>query len=279
MLKLEWDALSKRIGGIVEASSFLFQCRENDEAFSTNVLIESCKQTADAIDRLSVYEKFMSASAADALVRFRDWWKRTTEINTTGFQGVMAYTAVLAAFRSEFDHLFADHEAVVRSRVARAFLHLQRSLMADEDVHNKWEKAFAVGETACEKLGALHLLSHGILAFKAYAPGERTDLILGDRLVIDDDLIAGTEGIVLTEWKRVKVGDKPVDKQREAKAQAVRYSTGGMAGFELRSERYLVLVGDQEFASIADEREGAVLYKTIPLFLTRDTPSKAARHS
>ncbi len=69
-------------------------------------------------------------------------------------------------------------------------------------------EGIAVGETACEKLGALHLLSHGILAFKAYAPGERTDLILGDRLVIDDDLIAGTEGIVLTEWKRVKVGDK-----------------------------------------------------------------------
>jgi hypothetical protein len=217
--------------------------------------------------------------AVDALVRFRDWWKKTTEIDATGFKGVMAYTAVLAAFRSEFDHLFTDHEAIIRSRVARAFLHLQRSLIADEDIHNKWERAFAVGETACEKLGALHLLSHGILAFKAYAPGERTDLILGDRLVIDDSLIAGTEGIVLTEWKCVRVDDKPADKQREAKAQALRYSTGAMAGFELHSERYLVLVGDQEFASIADEREGAVLYKTVPLFLARETPSKAARHS
>jgi hypothetical protein len=264
---------------MVEASTFLFQCRESDEAFSTNVLIEGCKQTADAIRNLSTYRDAMSSHAAEALERFQTWWKKTTDLNLTGFKGVMALTAVLAAFRSEFDHHLADHEAIVRNRVARAFLHLKRSLVADQDIRRRWEDAFAQGETACEKLGALHLLSHGILSFKANAEGERTDLILGERLVIDDAIIAATDGLVLTEWKLVKTGDSAEERRRIAKSQAQLYSVGSLAGFELRSERYIVLIGEQELQEMPDDREGTVLYKTISIALSREIPSKAAAHS
>jgi len=278
MLKAEWDALSNRIVGLIEAATFLFHCRESDEAFSTNVLIESCKQTAAAIRLLSSYRSSMSVAAAEALQRFEEWWRQTDELGKTGFQGVMAYAAVLAAFRSELDHLFANREALLRSRVARAFLHLQRSLVADEDIRNKWQAAFDKGELACEKLGALHLLAHGVLAFKANSTGERTDLILGDRLVPEDDTLTATHGLVLTEWKLVRRGEKPEAMRNFAKEQAQRYSEGCVAGFELRSERYLVLVGCDEFSSIPSERIGDIVYRTIPIYLNRQTPSRVTGH-
>jgi hypothetical protein len=94
----------------------------------------------------------------------------------------------LDLFRAEFDHLLLDTEAVGRSIVRRAFAHLQRSIVADSDFRQKWQKAFGGNETGCEKLGACHLLLHGIWAFKAYAEGERTDLVLGGRLSITNEV-------------------------------------------------------------------------------------------
>jgi hypothetical protein len=278
MLKTEWNALSKRIVGIVEASTFLFHCRESDDAFSTNVLMETCKEAAAAVKNLSIYRNVMPTRATDALARFEKWWDETVKLNTSGFSGVMAYTTVLASFRSEFDHLFADHDAVIRNTVALAFLHLQRSLVVDQELREKWEAAFAQNEYACEKLGAIHLLSHGIYAFKTDAAGERTDLILGDRLVIDDSIIAGATGLVLTEWKLVRDGDQPEERRIDAKQQANRYSAGSLAGFELSSERYIVLVGRQEFDVVPRDEHGAVLYKTVPIVLNRTVPSKAKSH-
>jgi hypothetical protein len=192
----------------------------------------------------------------------------------------MAYTTVLASFRSEFDHLFADYESIIRSKVALAFLHLQRSLVVDEVLLEKWNDAFKNhGELACEQLGAVHLLSHGIYAFKTNSTGERTDLILGDRLVVNNDIIAGTSGLVLTEWKLIRDKDDPNAQRVLAKNQASRYSEGLLAGFELCSERYLVLVGQKEFAVESHERDGAILYKSIPIVLNREVPSIAAHRA
>jgi hypothetical protein len=137
MLKSEWDALSKRIVGIVEASTFLFHCRESDEAFSTNVLMETCKETATAVKSLSIYGDSLPTRAGDALRRFDRWWDETVKLNSSGFQRVMAYTTVLASFRGEFDHLFADHDSIIRNKVALAFLHLQRSLVVDQVLREK----------------------------------------------------------------------------------------------------------------------------------------------
>ena len=80
MLKSEWDALSKRIVGIVEASTFLFHCRESDEAFSTNLLMETCKETATAVKSLSIYGDSLPTRAGDALRRFDRWWDETVKL-------------------------------------------------------------------------------------------------------------------------------------------------------------------------------------------------------
>ena len=57
----------------------------------------------------------------------------------------------------------------------RAFAHLQRSIIADDEIRKKWLSAFSDGETKCEKLGSVHLLSHGVWDLKLMLKrGERT---------------------------------------------------------------------------------------------------------
>jgi len=137
--------------------------------------------------------------------------------------------------------------------------------------------AFGEGETSCEQLGGVHLLLHGIWAFKVSAAGERTDLVLGTRLVVDRDVMASAHGLVLTEWKLVREGDCPEKKKGEAMHQARQYSQGSVAGFELESERYLVLVAKQEFTIPTDEIEGEKKYKVVPLVLDKSVPSISAK--
>jgi hypothetical protein len=66
-------------------------------------------------------------------------------------------------------------------------------------------------------------------------------------------------------------------KKQEVLLQARRYSRGSLGGFELSSERYLVLVAREEFNVPNDEMEGDIRYKVVPLFLTRKSPSVSAR--
>ena len=109
----------------------------------------------------------------------KEWRERfgvTDERNICGFAGATAALTLLASFRAEFEYLIADTEAVARSLVTRALIHLQRSIVADDAIRQRWSNAFKDGETACEALGACHLLAHGIWAFKTSAEGERTDL-------------------------------------------------------------------------------------------------------
>jgi hypothetical protein len=287
MWKLEWDALSTRIAGIMQASAFLFQTAqagENDSAYSTNILIENCEETAQAVLSLLRYGNAFPPKAKQTLERFEKWWRDTTVNNFLsspgGFPAVQAAVVMLASVRSELDQLLADHDEVIRSHVMRAFQHLQRSLVVDDALRTKWLNAFdtpRTGETSCEQLGGVHLLLHGIWAFKVSATGERTDLVLGTRLVVDQDIMASTHGLVLTEWKLVREGENPAEKKDQARHQASRYSEGSLAGFELESERYLVLVGKREFTVPDNTTDGNVKYSVIPLVLDRTTPSISAR--
>lgn len=290
MWKPEWIAISSRIAGIMAASTFLFdnaRTDKRDHLYSAEVLIANCNETAEAVLNLRRYGSSLLTKANDALVQFEKWWQKTAEHFRTlphpqlaqDFQSLEARVILLASIRSELDHLLMDQNAIIRSHVSRAFRHLDRSLIVDGDVREKWIRAFREGETACEKLGALHLLAHGIWAFKANAVGERTDLILGTPLEIDDELIGAARGLVLTEWKLVRQNDDPEAKKAEAKGQAIRYAGGGLAGFELERERYLVLVGETEFDRPKDEIVDQNVYRVVTLFLTRPSPSVAARRT
>lgn len=112
---------------------------------------------------------------------------------------------MLGAFETEMSFLLADVQEMIRTRAGRAFEHLQRSIVADADTGRKWQRAFEAGEPACEALGAVQLLSHGIWAFKVNAAGERTDLVYRDEPLDTARLRSVADGLVLTEWK--KAGD------------------------------------------------------------------------
>ena len=135
-------------------------------------------------------------------------------------------SAVLSFGLTAVDFHLADHEARSRSLVERAFLHLDRLIVADNAVSRAWTNAFKkTGETACERLGGVHLLHHGLWAFKAHGAGARTDLILGTPIKQDDiDRAArAAETMVLTEWKCVRTPSELAAKHEEALSQLRQY--------------------------------------------------------
>jgi hypothetical protein len=117
---------------------------------------------------------------------------------------VWAALVSLAAFETEMSFILSDVQESIHVRSERAFLHLQRSIVADADFRAKWVSAFDNGEVACEKLGAVHLLLHGIWAFKVDAAGARTDIVYQEPINDPNNLQRYADGIVLTEWKKAK---------------------------------------------------------------------------
>jgi len=231
MWNLEWNAISARIAGLIDACTFLFQtveAGENDNSYSTNILIENCNGAAKAILALRRYGTALPSEATTAIQRFKDWWLNTFVdewiSKSGGLPAVQASVVMLASVRAELDHVLADQDQIIRNHVTRGFTHLQRTLVVDEEVRLKWLTAFDQGgELACEALGAVHLLTHGIWAFKTSATGERTDLIRGTHLVVNEMVVESAQGLVLTEWKLVTKDSASDVQARAAKRQAGRY--------------------------------------------------------
>ncbi len=136
---------------------------------------------------------------------------------------------------------------------------------------------YNAGETACEALGACHLLLHGVYAFKAYAAGERTDLITGDQIVPDDTLRGAVRGLVLTEWK-VAGSASEADRQfPKARTQSSAYTSGSLAGFELAELRYAVVVTQKQVKVPADIDENGVRWRHVNVAVEPVSPSRAQR--
>ena len=180
----------------------------------------------------------------------------------------------LVAFESELTYCLESPMERVRSASELAFMHLQQLIVADEEYRAKWQKAFSVRETHCEKLGAVHLLWHGIWAFKADASsGGRTDLVYQEPLQVD--AAPAAIGMILTEWKRAD--GSPEQPYAEARHQAEFYSAGVLGGVELTSHRYLVAVTKKQIVPPADATEGTVTYRHINIAVEPETPSIAAK--
>ena len=126
---------------------------------------------------------------------------------------------LLSIFRAEMDHLLTDSTFAMLKRIKLAFLHLQRLIIVDERASQQWIEAFAQNEPRCEKLGAVHLLSHGIWAFKVDSTGERTDLVLQTPLRAYDEIISAADVLALTEWKLIR--DK-ANYQKQLNKPAIR---------------------------------------------------------
>jgi hypothetical protein len=280
-----WRPLAARIDGLIRAGEFLalsFNVHSNDtlETFRKSLAPE-LKAITDEIDQFGRTDgSELPPKAIEALKRYlaQDWHSKVARATTGGGTIAIQVLAPLAAFRSEFEYLIRDAEVEGRSLTELAFEHLRRLLVVDEVVRKKWEKALGQHETACERLGAVHLLSHGIWAFKVVAPGAATDLVYGEPV---EQCVAAARRIarafVLTEWKVIKNPQEIDTKAEAARKQAAIYSGGVLGDVELKRTRYIVLVSRNELASPGDVADKEITYRHVVIPVKPKSPSKAAR--
>ncbi|OLP59644.1 hypothetical protein BJF93_11245 [Xaviernesmea oryzae] len=182
---------------------------------------------------------------------------------------------LLQAFAAEVTQLLNDGQLDLTSRTERAILHLQWTIAIDDTVRNRWQTAFRSSETACEALGAAHLLQHGIYAFKAHSRAARTDLVSHEPV---DEVVAAraAEGLVLTEWKVAKSQVEADSKLRDAAIQSDAYAHGVLGGRELRSIRYLIAVTEKQITMPVDDIRDTYVYRHLNIAVAPVSPSKLA---
>ena len=277
----DWERLKERLRAQQHALSAIALSAQVDPN-SSGFLLTMAR--AEQQDLAAEVEGFLAAHggaipprARDALASLLQGRKVLTDIS--GAAGAGSAGALLAAKLASADYYFADREARGRTLIERAFLHLDRLIVADDEVRARWQEALQDGEPACERIGGVHLLQHGIWAFKAHAIGERTDLVLGTPMTEADVDRAGraAELMVLTEWKVLTTAEEVEAKRAEADTQLRLYAAGSLAGFELQATRYAITVGDQRIDALAPITENGVTYRHIHVAVDPPTPSVVSR--
>jgi hypothetical protein len=281
----QWRALAARIEGLVRSGDFLisaFQVHATDvsQVFHKSLLPEF-KDISFALSELAQnHGNEMPPAALTALQRYQshNWYHK---IERTGFSDAthaIQILAPLAALRSEFEYLIRDTESDARSITELAFEHLRRQIVVDEEIRAKWTKAFKKHETRCEQLGAVHLLSHGIWAFKVQSKGA-TDLVFGDPIDSRLQVTRRTaRALVLTEWKIVK-DVREIDKiALAAQSQAAIYAAGLLGDLELKRTRYIVLVTREDLSPPKDKIDDmGITYHHIVIPTAPKVPSIQAQ--
>ncbi|THI90456.1 MAG: hypothetical protein CAF41_003545 [Nitrospira sp. CG24A] len=276
----QWRDLAARIDGLIRAGEFLVSAFKVNSADAHAVVRKSFQPELVAIiaeiEHLGkTYASELPEQASVALKKYvMQGWDKNFNNGAIDIQAL----APLASFRSQFEYLIRDTEVEGRSLTELAFEHLRRQLVVDEYIRKKWQGAFNKHEPACERLGAVHLLSHGIWAFKVVAPGGATDLVFGDPVERHAEIMKRTaRALVLTEWKLIKSQDEMTRKAQEAREQAAIYSGGVLGDAELKRTRYIVLVCQLDLPSPDDVSDGAVTYRHVLLPTSPKNPSTMAR--
>ena len=280
-----WQALSRRIKGLVKAGQL---CRPNNSYGTFERLREQALKILTELD--SFKGSFGHSLPPSALSAIEDCVRTDVDLSagkllsdTDGLrqardEKIWSALVMLAAFETEVTFILSDVQAAIRARSERAFSHLQRLIVVDSRTREQWNNALnGGGEIACEKLGAVHLLWHGIWAFKVNAMGGRTDLVYQEPIdeIPEDQHFA--DGLVLTEWKVVTTDKKAQEKFCEARVQAKLYATGLLAGSELRAFRYLVVVTPDHVTVPDNIKDGAVVYRHINVAVCAKPPSQHSR--
>ena len=271
----EWRALSARMDAVLRAGQILLTANKNDHfSQGTNAIVPDALAVVDRV--VTWAERYRSYLAPEILAAVNKYQGEAGRLRpaANGFQGVLGLSIVLAGLQGELTFLLSDVEAATASSVIRALQHLQRSIISDPEVQRRWADAFSKGEVECEKLGATHVLSHRIWAFKADATGERTDLVLGT-VIAEDDVAAAGASLVLTEWKVVRDAAALDSAVAQARRQATIYAGSSLAAVELRSIRYIVVVSRDRLAMPSDVEIGGVRYEHRNIAVEPSVPSKA----
>jgi len=283
----EWKAIEDSISDLTDIGRDFVSAMavRSSDTFGTikNVILPMAGEVTERIQVLG--QRYGSQLPATALSRIEELKDLRSQKGYASAMNkdptrVAHFVSRLQKFRSDFNYLTSDLEGVAVRLTARAFLHLQRSIVADASVREKWKDALNQNELACEKLGAVHLLLHGIWSFKVDSAGERTDLVLGEAITDRElqDVYLSAEGLVLTEWKTATPSNSK-QKYQEAFAQAERYARGSLAAIELKGYRYLVIVSEGllDDVPIDYHTKDGVIYKYINIAVNPSTPSSHAR--
>jgi hypothetical protein len=278
----EWHALSARIQSLVTASEIHARhmaVNSGDPYARARWLIEHARSALGAVRAFSErHKKLLPEPVMTSIALLLEQAGALVQDATGATRDDKASTSILllGLFQSEISLLLADGRATILARCERAFEHLHRLLIVDPATRALWQAAYDDSEPACERLGATHLLHHGIWTFKADAVGARTDLMYAEPVDLDQAARADA-GLVLTEWKRAGKKAKAEEIARlfaDAREQARRYAEGSLAGFELADYRYLVLVSWEDVDHPPDITISGVLYRHINIALAASVPSK-----
>jgi len=280
----QWRKLVARIEGLVEASDFLLGTFRNNREDPDSVVRRSVLPQLQELKTLlgefkSAYGEVLPAEASSYLAEFLSGWTLPQATAPGSELRILRAIVPLALFCGTFEFLADDVEAEARTLTELAFEHLKRRLAVDATEREKWKNAFK-HEVKCEKLGAVHLLSHGIWAFKVSNSAAATDLVYAEP--IDDfarTIRRTARALVLTEWKVVRNRSELKIKADEARRQAKLYSGGILADLELKTTRYVVLVSEPSMKAPLDEKDGLVRYRHINLPIEGLTPSEQARRA
>lgn len=282
----QWKALSGRIHGLVQVGQLHAQylvVSSNDTYGRAGRLREHGVGILAELESFRrTFQHSLPPAALDAIKECVDNKIDPLLHDKTGTsdnqrEQVWAALVMLAAFETEVTFILSDVQAVIRARSERAFSHLQRLIVVDAATREQWKAALKDREVACEKRGAVHLLLHGIWAFKVGAEGERTDLVYQQPAGGLLDEMRYADGFVLTEWK-VASSDEEAQKQfAAARDQAKRYAQGVLAGSELTAFRYAVVVSSRHVTVPNDFVDGGVVYRHINIAADPESPSKARR--
>ncbi|WP_242344374.1 hypothetical protein [Anaeromyxobacter terrae] len=283
--RTDWNALVARIDGLASGGMFVVQATDAVGSDFYGIINAQLLPTAARIFQALVefqnaHENALPPAARGALFEFLKKQERFfSDGRAMGFAGLQAMVALLLSIKTEVSYFLADSEFAAHRLVERAFAHLKRSIVVDPELAARWRSAFETHETHCERLGAVHLLGHGLWGFKASAIGGATDLVLGEPLSSTDRIETAAEALVLTEWKRLQDEAALPEMITSARKQAEKYAGGVLGGTELRSYRYIVIVSGRDVQVPADEVQGGVTYRHINVPVIPRAPSAYARSS
>jgi hypothetical protein len=276
----EWCAISARIRKL-EALLSLYIGAQATRPSSLPPVMNPLWDNADGLQEeigrfTERHSQIIPRQALEALNAYlgRQWHYPSS---TPSYAALMEKIVAISSFESEFSYFISGHGEAAKRITERAFLHLSRSLVVDEQLRNRWATALESHETAVEKLGGVHLLHHGIWGFKIDASGERTDLVLSEPISDYGQIERSTDGLVLTEWKAFRGEGDPARLWEDAYIQAKRYAEGCLAATELLDTRYLVLVTMMHVEEPENRVHGGVTYRHINIALAPDPPSRQRR--
>ena len=257
--------------------------RSDSFAVGRKHLAEHCRGVVGQIkDYRARFDTALPAGVGAVIdARMVELEKLVADTSSRGLQkeAVWSVVVLLTALEGELSQLLSGVQEAIRARSERAFTHLKRLLAVDGDVAAKWRRAYEEErEEACERLGAVHLLWHGIWSFKAYTLEARTDLVLAEPLRDVARIERSAEGLVLTEWKKAKPDKAATKKFQDGRDQAERYASGPLAANELRGYRYVIVVSEKDVAVPEDYDDGnGVIYRHVNIAVDPDSPSKSRK--